>query len=63
MYLDGQVGMRRQEGGWLVSIRGGALTLTYGMREMEWNATYGTASINKVSSDEVQVIKRAVGET
>lgn len=62
MYLDGQVGMRRQEGQ-LVSIRGGELTPTYGMREMEWNDTYGTVSINKVSSDEVQVIKRAVGET
>lgn len=62
MYLDGQVGMRRQEGQ-LVSIRGGELTPTYGMQEMEWNDTYGTVSINKVSSDEVQVIKRAVGET
>lgn len=63
VYPDGQVGMRRQEGGRLVSIRGGALTPTYGMREMQWNDTYGTVSTNKVSSDEVQVIKRAVGDT
>lgn len=63
LYPDRWVGMRRQEGGWLVSIQGGELTPTYGMREMEWNDTYGTVSINKVSSDEVQVIKRAVGET